>query len=222
MIARTRLQAAPLTQTQYRDAPQVQPSPYAGVGRQLKQGLASNLIEQGADKLLTTGAGGAVGAALTPLLGPLGPLAGSLLGGLFNEGGQVPQQGGMDIAQLLNSAPPEVQQLVDAFVSGQISPQQLMEALTQMGVPEEVAMQIIKAVSQQQTAPPQQFNDGGQVDEMVVMEVGPETTAPISKVKKKVMKGHNSEEVEVSFDTKHFSDPSLVPPMSAAAMKAFS
>ena len=103
------------------------------------------------------------GALMSSVLpGPLAGIGTSLVGGLFNDGGQVDPGGAPDMAQLLAQAPPEVQQAVQAFMSGQIGPEELVQVLVQAGIPQETAMQLVQQVmAQSQGAGAQGLNSGG-------------------------------------------------------------
>ena len=87
-----------------------------------------------------------------------GPLAGfgQVASMFFNEGGQVPPQ----LMEMLQQAPPEVQQAVQAFLQGQIGPEELAQVLQQAGIPPEMIQQVMGMIQQASQGAPQEAPQG--------------------------------------------------------------
>lgn len=104
----------------------------------------------------------------------LGKAAGFITKSLFGfENGGQPMQGADQIMQMIQSAPPEIQQAIEAFLAGQMDLNTLAYMLNQAGMEGEqlkMAIQVLKQMKTravQQGAPegphPQQFRGGGAV-----------------------------------------------------------
>ena len=174
--------------------------------------------------------GAAMGYGAKAIGGAIGGPFGSIIAGLFNEGGQVNPN-----ADPMGQMPPEAQQAIMAFMQGQLPPEQLVQVLSQvLGIPAEQAAEIVagmvsemEAQGVQPGAAPQPgadpmaqqaqegtqalFNIGGNVrqhyntggmPEMQSESIAMPTGGPVKSVKQKtkVVKGHNTEETEMQLE----------------------
>ncbi len=92
----------------------------------------------------------------------------------FENGGQ-PMQGANDVMHMIQSAPPEVQQAIEAFLAGQISMEQLMQVFAQTGLPQDMIQDIVPTLQEMKArvdpnesqSVPQGFAEGGMVSGQV-------------------------------------------------------